>query len=298
MKHPAGIFDNRWISTLPLEHVPCPLCRADQPLPTYQENGFAIVRCGNCHSLYVTPRPTPEGLRSFYQKYYPPDPSTEEAWGAQMHRIFRNSRLQILSYASHGRLLDVGCGPGYFLREFQGTRWEAVGVDLSDDVVQRARRRHGVDARSGDLISQRFAPDSFDAVTLFYLLEHVPDPLSLLQEVRRVLRPGGLLLIRVPDMEPLVRLHNLLGFPRTFFEPPMHLCDLSPPTLRRILSDLGFERIRTRTGGSTAPPQRSARFLSRLSGGISTLLEFLSFGTLLLPGVSKTTTALRKPVVR
>ena len=232
-----------------------------------------------------------DDLPAFYAKYVPHDTPSENAWGTMMRDIFRDARNRVLALHDAGRVLDVGCGLGYFLREFEGTSWQATGVDLSADLAERARRDHGVDARAGRLDEQRFLDNSFDAVTLFYVLEHSEDPAAFLREVRRVLRPGGWALIRVPDMEPLIRLRQMFGFPRKFFCPPMHLCDLSPRTLHRMLDQLGFEEIRTTAGGATAPPRRVERWISKLSGRISGALETLSGGTLLLPGVSKTTTA-------
>ncbi|MHC4605855.1 MAG: class I SAM-dependent methyltransferase [Planctomycetota bacterium] len=285
------MYDNQWDPDRPLQDVSCLLCGNAHSFPIHYENGFRVVRCTSCGFVFVNPRPAEEDLRSFYQKYYPDDPETDRSWRAMMSGIFRDARRRILAAAPAGRVLDVGCGLGYFLDEFQGTGWDAVGIDISADVARRARERSGADVRSGRLEDRKFPEDSFNAVTLFYLLEHTPDPVAVLRQVRRILRPRGLVLIRVPHMEPLIRLRSVMGAPRAFFHPPMHLCDLNPRVLHRILRDVGFERIRTTTGGATSPPKPLERMASRLSGAVAATLEKITGGTALLPGVSKTTIA-------
>ena len=276
-------FNNRWDPSLPLVRVPCPLCGNADSHPIHRENGFDVSRCASCGFVFVNPRPREEDLPAFYRKYYPPE--SEEAWAVLMRRIFADARDRVLTLGPRGRVLDVGCGMGHFLSLFDGSGWTAVGVDVA------GRARNGLDIRSGRLEDQRFDDRSFDAVTLFYLLEHLPDPAATLRHVHRILRPGGLVLIRVPDMEPLIRLRRITGVPREFFFPPMHLCDLSPAVLRRMLREVGFDRIRTTTGGATSPPLRRERVVSLLAGALGSAVERLTGGRVLLPGVSKTTLA-------
>ena len=132
-----------------------------------------------------------------------------------------------------------------------------------------------------------------DAVTLFYVLEHLSDPIGILKETRRILKPGGVLLLRWPHSTPIVRLLGPLGRKLDLYHTPYHLFDYSPSFLKNTLTNLGFESIRTLIAGNTRPVDRLGRWSSMVCGGLGELLSRVTGGRLLLPGVSKTTCAMK-----
>ena len=284
-------YDNRWKASTRLQPAACLFCLHPMAVPVHRENGFRVVRCNTCGFHYVSPRPAPQALARFYQDYYPQGQTIDDSWERLMADIFRHERNRLIDRSSTGRVLDIGCGLGYFLAGLKGTGWEGTGLDLCADAARRAREQNGVDARAGSLEEQGFEPRSFDAVTMFYVLEHVSDPADLLRAVRRLLRPEGLLIVRVPDMAPIIRLRHFLGFPASFFCPPMHLSDFGPAHLRRLLIRTGFVPLKTETAGWTCPPHPFHRLVSMAAGGVSRLIEQLTDGRRMLPGVSKTTLA-------
>jgi SAM-dependent methyltransferase len=213
-----------------------------------------------------------------------------------MARVYRESAENLCASrdgSGRRRLLDVGCGFGGFVAVMRGRGWEAEGVDPSSAVVASAVSR-GRPVRLGTLEGLPEEHGSYDAITLFYVLEHLPDPLAALEKAWRLLSWGGTILIRVPHTTPVVRLLAPVGLGGALYDPPFHLYDFSPAVLQRLLRRAGFVDIRTFPGQPTVPARRGARVTGVLLGGLAIGLHALTRGAALLPGVSKTTLA-RKP---
>lgn len=160
-------------------------------------------------------------------------------------RVREASERLYLDSQSPGRLLDVGCGDGSFLHRMQQKGWQVAGVDFDPQAVAAARRRYGLELVVGDLQSAQFGRESFDAVTLNHVIEHLFDPRETLQEVRRVLRPGGLLVVVTPNPESLG--HRRHGAHWFGLDPPRHLHLFPPATLRRVVEQAGFRIVTIET---------------------------------------------------
>ena len=279
-----------------LRETACNLCGAEDAEPIAHQNGFHIVRCRACGLVYVNPRPPSDELLAQYSDYHARDGENEASWDRLMGRLFRES-AEILCASRGGtgrrRLLDVGCGFGGFVAAMRGRGWDAEGVDPSPAVVAAAVNR-GRPVRLGTLESLPGECGAYDAVTMFYVLEHLPDPLAALEKAWRLLSRGGTILIRVPHTTPIVRLLAPVGLGGALYDPPFHLYDFSPAVLQRLLRRAGFTDIRTFPGRPTVPARLGARLASVLFGGLAIGIHALSRGAVLLPGVSKTTMA-RKP---
>jgi SAM-dependent methyltransferase len=171
--------------------------------------------------------------------------------------------------------------------------WDAEGVDPSPSVVEAATRKGRI-VRLGTVeeIPMDYGP--YDAVTMFYVLEHLSDPMGALQKVSDLLAPGGTLVIRVPHTTPIVRLLALAGLGGGLYDPPYHLYDFSPAVLREMLRRAGFVDVRTFPGQPTVPSRLGPRLVASFFGAVATWLHAVTQGAVLLPGVSKNTLA-RKP---
>jgi len=213
-----------------------------------------------------------------------------------MGGVFREA-AQILCASRNGsgrrRLLDVGCGFGGFVAAMRERGWDAEGVDLSPAVVAAAANR-GLPVRLGTLEGLQVECGGYDAVTMFYVLEHLPDPLAALETAWRLLSGGGTILVRVPHTTPIVRLLAPVGLGGALYDPPFHLFDFSPVVLQRLLRRAGFVDIRTFPGKPTVPARLGARVAAALFGGLAIGIHAATRGAVLLPGVSKTAIA-RKP---
>lgn len=276
--------------------APCSLCGKQSATPVAHYHGYRIARCRVCGLAYVDPKPSREELAALYAGYHYRNGQDEASWNRLMGRIFRES-AELLRPANEGagpgRLLDVGCGFGTFVGLMRGRGWDATGVDPSTSAAAAAKKT-GVPVRLGTLEELDVPAGFYDAITLFYVLEHLPEPIVALKKIHALLKPGGTLLVRVPHTTPIVRLLSPFGAGGSLYDPPFHLYDFSPPVLFRMLSDAGFAQVRTFPGEPTVPSRLGPRIVSLLSGAVASGLYRFSRGTYLLPGVSKTTIA-RKP---
>ena len=171
--------------------------------------------------------------------------------------------------------------------------WDAEGVDPSPVTVAAASAK-GIPVRLGTLDEFSRSGPAYRAITMFYVLEHLFDPMSALRKVFALLEPGGVLLVRVPDTTPIVRLLSPFGLGDGLYDPPFHLFDFPPRVLTRMLAEAGFGKIRTFPGRNTIPPRIVPRLATMLFGALARGLFAGTGGRFLLPGVSKTTIA-RKP---
>nr|MBI3613444.1 class I SAM-dependent methyltransferase [Nitrospirota bacterium] len=227
-----------------LVHIRCPLCDEDGSRPRFAKDGFSVVECRACRLRYVNPRPTRPWLDAWYRHEYFAL-SHEDASGAQhlQHGAIKTAtarlRLQLLGTApSSGRLVDVGCGGGFFVRAATTGGWDAVGIEPSIEAARCAAQTQQIRIIAGRLEETPLVAGRFDVITMFDVLEHVASPKTFLEEARRLLAPGGRLVIETPNMAGW--LPRLMGKRHPWVRPPEHLTYFTPSTLRRLLEQGGF----------------------------------------------------------
>lgn len=235
----------------PLVRVPCPICGRTATKPERVIRGYALERCRGCGLVFANPQETatdllgeyedrgdPEQLIAFYERVTTPERL------AEYDRILDDLAALL---PERGRLLDFGCGPGYFFERAQRHGWNAHGVEVGAWAALAAARRGLRNFHAGLLANQPFRDGEFDVVTVQQVLEHLPAPRTTLAEIGRVLRPGGVLYANVPNYRTL---SILLG--RDDFElnyPMAHVNYFTPATLARLLTACGFDVLRTTSSG-------------------------------------------------
>lgn len=201
---------------------------------------FTVVRCGGCGLFRTDPRPTRAALRRYYPEHYAPYQPGDggpapwlgagakgllRRWTLSAHYrysfvplrgvggvcvraltlLVRNRYVQVPPFVADGRLLEVGCATGERLAMLRSLGWSVAGVEISLPACRLARERYGLDVFCGELADAQLPAASVDAVIMSHVLEHVHDPVATLGEVRRILRPGGTVVIETPNAASLER---------------------------------------------------------------------------------------------
>ena len=233
-----------------MRSVPCPRCgRARQArllwiVPDrlwFPELSFRLVRCQACRFVYLNPRPDEDEMARHYPDFThsgsrPPE-GTPDAFRWRLGQIERRKR--------GGRLLDVGCGDGRFLAVALQRGWDAYGLDTSPGAIGSARRELGDRVVLTTLLKASYPAEHFDVVSLFEVLEHLPDVLGHLREIRRILKPEGLVCLSVPNFASLER-----GVFRRWWaglDAPRHLQQFTSESLRFFLETSGFAVLELRS---------------------------------------------------
>lgn len=213
------------------------------------KDGFELLSCPGCSLVFVGNPPTDEQrarLYSFQAGYHVG--LARDAHVLAWHAREATRNLAVLQrHARSGRLLDVGCSTGLFLNAARAADWPGEGLEYSPDSARVAVQTHRLDVKCGELHPDTYALESFDVITLWDVIEHVPDPARTLALLSQVLARGGLLLLKTPNAGGLYpalsrRVAKTLGF-WGHAEPPGHLFQFSEATLRRMVCDAGFEVV-------------------------------------------------------
>jgi SAM-dependent methyltransferase len=270
-----------------LEAATCPMC-GSAPAPTlrYDFDPYRVVDCPNCGLTFLSPRLTESAILKLYsdQEYYVSEVAGQgydEYLEVRPNWIKTFSRRldQITKYQSPGKVLDIGCGPGFFLEAAQAKGYDAYGLDPSDYIVKVAREKFGDRIQHGVIETADYPAEAFDLVVAFDTFEHIYRPLEWLNAARRVLRSpdpasgktGGLLAITTPD--PSSMLAKLSGKNWVSFKLPEHVFYWSPSTIRRALTD-GWEILEITRAGQYATLGFLFRRLFRLSSNPRGILKW------------------------
>ncbi|MBE0690926.1 MAG: class I SAM-dependent methyltransferase [Anaerolineae bacterium] len=189
-----------------------------------------------------------------------------------IRKTFAKRLRRLEQFVQPGKLLDVGCAAGFFLDEAHKHGWQVQGVDVSDFVVQYAREHFGYDVRQGSLLEQDFPKGAYDLVTLWDVIEHVPDPKAYVEHVAALLRSGGIVALATPDVDSIpARLTGKRWVGYKLSEE--HVYYFSQHTLSRMLENAGFEIVRVRHVGKYVTLRLFLDRLSMYSPLLATLLS-------------------------
>lgn len=193
-----------------------------------------IVKCNHCGLIYANPRPRAEEVIDGYSS------AIDEIYvGAAAGRTgtFRRCVELVDKYAARGKLLDVGCAAGFFVKAASDAGWDAMGVEPCRWLANYGINELGVKVLPLTLSEAKFPDHSFDVVTIWDVLEHVPDPLAELHEIFRILRPGGLFMVNYPDAGTW---QAKLAGKHWWFYLSVHLTYFTRDTVQAMMRKAGF----------------------------------------------------------
>lgn len=205
---------------------------------------FALVRCTSCSLLRLHPLPDEVMLAAAYAEGYAPHSRTGIS-GRGKSWLERRSVRQLQHYlAPPRRVLDVGCATGELLQAIrEAGNPNVIGVELGEGAAGVARER-GLDVHTGTLEDARLPDCGVDTIIASHTLEHVPEPVGTLREMFRILRPGGAIILWLPNAQSIEA--RVLGRRWIGYDPPRHLTTFGVSTLGRALMEAGFRTVEVR----------------------------------------------------
>ncbi len=254
-----------------LEEVDCPTCgpAAQNRVLFQRADGLGIRLCGRCGLMFVSPRLTPRKLAEIYESEDFSDTSVfdnfdYDQWKRQTGYVVNSLssykvKAMLLDLVAKyvppgGRLLDVGSGFGLTVYEANRRGFRAEGIDISQRLADLAHQKLGVTVRCGHIEKAHLDAGSYDAVIFWDVLEHVHNPLEILEEIRRITRPGGYLFGQVPNWRGLSNRYktflNRHGFARKQFKHfgfPHHVFNFDVDSLRRMIGKCGWQLVYCRS---------------------------------------------------
>ncbi|MFK7738960.1 MAG: class I SAM-dependent methyltransferase [Planctomycetota bacterium] len=260
-----------------IEH--CQVCKSERREVKFTDGPYTVYTCSDCGLVYVTPRLSGQALLDVYgDGYWKSDNPKERGYAdyakeATLYLKTYRKRMKLVSrhLPERARILDVGCAAGYFLRVAQEHGHDVHGMELGP-IVKEAIASLGEDrifhGLLADAIQARNWQDgSFDMVTIWDVIEHVPDPQELLADIRRLIKPGGCLLLETQNVAS--RMAERLGKRWHHYKHDEHLYHFRPETIRRLLDECGFDVVDI--GSAYAGKYVSFGFLAERAGRLGKL---------------------------
>lgn len=238
--------------SLEMEKVDCPLCGGSRFWTMLHAkdhyNGapgtYIISRCVKCSLVMQNPRPAPDAMANLYPDDYEPhsmsmnDETLDEIVAGQESR-----RTLLEKHVPKGKNLDVGSGDGRFMLCLKRAGWEVEGCEFVERMARYQREQLGLNVKNCDLLSAKYSPAEFDSITFWASLEHLYNPLEALVEAARILKPGGTIIISLPNFHSLERVvFGEYWFP---LQLPHHLFFFTPDTMRKTVEKAGMTLEKT-----------------------------------------------------
>jgi len=223
----------------------CPVCNSDKFKSflsctdyTVSRETFNIVECESCGFKFTNPRPEPNDLGRYYKsEEYISHSNTKKGFINSAYQSVRKytllKKLQLISkYYKTGKILDVGCGTGEFLNTCKNAKWQTIGIEPDDDARGMGIKNYDIDVRPESEI-KNLENESFDVITMWHVLEHVPDLNDRINDLKRLLKPKGIIIIAVPNCDS----YDARKYKEHWaaYDVPRHLYHFIPSTIDKLL---------------------------------------------------------------
>jgi 2-polyprenyl-3-methyl-5-hydroxy-6-metoxy-1,4-benzoquinol methylase len=230
------------------KNLPCNLCGAGDAQVLF-EAGLAqasrIVKCRHCALMYASPRsklPDQDEIAAYDPEFTRmPRQNSRDRYDKEEFQVrdYEDTRAYLRSaYPERGRLLEIGCSMGFLLAKFREDGWAVEGIEPNNGYCQFISEYHGIKALPTILEQANLPDSSVDVVIMLHVIEHVPDPLHTLEEIFRILKPGGSLVVETPRYDSLM--FKLLRHRERSVSCDGHIYFFTTDTLRKMCAKAGF----------------------------------------------------------
>ena len=264
-----------------LESVDCGFCGSAERELKFQDGIFSVVTCKACELTYVTPRLSDASLieEVYNEGYWSSDSAKQRGYTdyrADQPLYLKTYRRRLGVVRRHfdrpGRVLDVGCAAGYFLKVMQEEGWDVLGLEPSDAIRPHAQELLGQEhVRAGLLGQLELEPHSFDLITMWDVIEHIPDTVAAVREVGKLLKPGGRFLIETQNVDS--RAAKVMGKRWQHYKHAEHIYHFNRKTLGEALGKGGFEVLEA--GPGLGGKYVSMGFIAERAGRLHPVLSFV-----------------------
>lgn len=238
------------------EPIPsCPICNEKRFEFQFKKQGFTFKKCINCNHIYVDPQINEKALTVSYTGG---KESASDVWmdvllsSDNQHYDLKkyNVGLDLIkNFLSRNvrspNILDIGCSIGLFLNEAKKRKWNCYGLELNTRAVDHAKNKFNLDVRRKLLTNSAFSDKFFDVITMWGVIEHLKDPVSVLKIVKKKLKKGGIFLTFCPNAMSLVC--RVIQSKATCFDGHDHPQNFSPTSIKYLLNKIGFKNLFLKT---------------------------------------------------
>jgi 2-polyprenyl-3-methyl-5-hydroxy-6-metoxy-1,4-benzoquinol methylase len=231
-----------------MEYINCNLCNGKEYKLFKEINGYRLVKCKQCGLVYLNPRPTQQEINEEYSAEYHierllgQEPKTEKEIEQEINKNIGRAEEIVKQFGNKGKLLDIGCGTGFFIACLKRYGWKVTGMDISEWASKFAREKLGLNVFTGS-VEEIQLNERFDVITMYHNLEHLPYPLKTLKSISEILTPNGVLVIKGPNLASFDRIWH--GKCWRGYTDPSHLFYFTPKTYCRIIEKVGFSVQKT-----------------------------------------------------
>jgi 2-polyprenyl-3-methyl-5-hydroxy-6-metoxy-1,4-benzoquinol methylase len=210
---------------------------------------FSLQKCISCGFVFTNPRPTENDLGLYYQsEEYISHSSSTESITDKIYYSVRNYTIKlkfklINKHFKQGNILDIGCGTGEFLNYFKAKGWDTTGIEPNETARKTAIEKYGLDVHLENQLD-KFKKSSFEVITMWHVLEHVPDLNLRIEQLKSLIKENGVLIIAVPNIDS--KDAKTYGKFWAALDVPRHLYHFNQSTIKKLFEKFGFDLKETR----------------------------------------------------
>ena len=222
-------------------HKQCLICTSSDLTSMRGYEKHFLIKCSICNFVFAKKIPTQKELELHYEGY-----GRNDYLSPITIKRYNNILDDFEKYKKTKKLLDVGCGIGYFLEIAIQRGWQVFGTEYTDEAIEICRKKE-ISIHKGVLNPENYEEESFDIITSFEVIEHINNPIQELKNFYKLLRKGGLVYITTPNFNSLLRYrlksdYNIICYPE-------HLSYYTPKTLKKVFLNTGFKKKKIETTG-------------------------------------------------